>query len=90
MAAAKLAAAFRGRMGRKVAQGEKRKADAKLREQQADLWLGFDPGELAGLARDAGLTRPVVRPLPHGVRGEGPDAHVGWQVLVATRPAQDA
>jgi len=34
MAAAKLAAAFRGRMGRKVAQGEKRKADAKLREQQ--------------------------------------------------------
>ncbi len=64
--------------------------DEKLREQQADLWLGFDPGELAGLARDAGLTRPVVRPLPHGVRGEGPDAHVGWQVLVATRPAQDA
>jgi len=61
--------------------------DERLREAQADLWLGFDPAELADLAREAGLVRPTVRPLPPGVRGVGPDAHVGWQVLVARRPA---
>lgn len=61
--------------------------DERLREAQADLWLGFDPAELADLAREAGLVRPTVRPLPPGVRGGGPDAHVGWQVLVARRPA---
>lgn len=63
--------------------------DERMREAQADLWLGFDPVELAQLARDAGLVRPTVRPLPPGVRGGGPDAHVGWQVLVARRPLEN-
>lgn len=63
--------------------------DEKLREAQADLWLGFDPVELARLARDAGLSRPSVRPLPAGVRGGGSDAHIGWQVLVARRPHEN-
>lgn len=60
--------------------------DERLREQQADLWLGFDPRELAEMAKAAGLVRPLVRSVPSGVRGVGADAHVGWQVLVARRP----
>lgn len=63
--------------------------DERLRETQADLWLGFDPTELASLAREAGLVGPIVRPLPAGVRGQGPDSHIGWQVLIARRPESD-
>jgi DNA-binding transcriptional ArsR family regulator len=63
--------------------------DEALREQQADVWLGFDPIELRDMARAAGLSRPEVRPLPsllhRGARTA--DAHVAWQVLVARRPA---
>ncbi|UJR81899.1 metalloregulator ArsR/SmtB family transcription factor [Sandaracinus amylolyticus] len=59
--------------------------DERLREQQADLWLGFDERELVSMAHDAGLCRASVRGVPSGVRGRGPDAHVGWQVLVARR-----
>nr|MDQ3037741.1 class I SAM-dependent methyltransferase [Myxococcota bacterium] len=61
--------------------------DERLREQQADLWLGFDERELAQMAHDAGLVGATVRAVPGGVRGKGPDAHVGWQVLIARRPA---
>ncbi len=62
--------------------------DEALRDQQADVWLGFDPTELRDMARDAGLSRPEVRPLPallhRGARTA--DAHIAWQVLVARRP----
>jgi ArsR family transcriptional regulator len=62
--------------------------DESLREKQADVWLGFDPGELRDMARDAGLSKPDVRALPsllhRGARTA--DAHVAWQVLVARRP----
>jgi len=63
--------------------------DEALREQQADVWLGFDPTELRDMARDAGLAAPVVRALPallhKGARTA--DAHIAWQVLVARRPS---
>jgi ArsR family transcriptional regulator len=62
--------------------------DEKLREAQADLWLGFDARELLEMSREAGLAHAVVRPLPAGVRGEGPDAHVGWHVLIARRASE--
>ncbi len=60
--------------------------DEALREQQADLWLGFTPEELRQLASQAGLVDASVRRIPHVRCGNGPDAHLDWQVLVARRP----
>lgn len=59
--------------------------DERLREQQADLWLGFTPAELVELAGRAGLVDPVVRPIPSVRCGDGPDGHLDWQVLVARK-----
>ena len=60
--------------------------DEALREQQADLWLGFTPEELRQLATRAQLTDPSIHRIPHVRCGNGPDAHLDWQVLVARRP----
>ncbi|NND30034.1 MAG: metalloregulator ArsR/SmtB family transcription factor [Myxococcales bacterium] len=59
--------------------------DERMREQQADLWLGFDPKELSSFARSAGLTNPDVFEIPAARYGPGPDAHLKWQVLAAQR-----
>lgn len=64
--------------------------DESMREQQADLWLGFTAGELLGFARDAGLTQAAVHPLPKEFHPAGPDAHLTWHVLVARRPDEAA
>lgn len=61
-------------------------ADERLREQQADLWLGFSPRELTELASRAGLTSAEVRRIPSARCGDGPDGHLDWQVLVARVP----
>ncbi|MBX3273630.1 MAG: ArsR family transcriptional regulator [Sandaracinaceae bacterium] len=58
-------------------------ADERLREQQADLWLGFAPAELTDLARRAGLRGARVTRIPSARCGDGPDGHLDWQVLVA-------
>lgn len=60
--------------------------DARMREEQADVWLGFSPSELLALAREAGLDGATVEPLPGGLRGDGPDRHLTWHVLRARRP----
>jgi DNA-binding transcriptional ArsR family regulator len=60
-----------------------RHEDEQMREQ-ADLWLGFDSGELRALAVGAGLIEPVITPLP-APRG-GRDAHLPWQLLFARAP----
>lgn len=60
--------------------------DARMRDEQADVWLGFAPAELVALAADAGLAAATVEPLPAGLRGEGPDRHLSWHVLRARRP----
>ena len=60
--------------------------DEKMREQ-ADAWLGFDPAELRRFARAAGLEDAHVTSIPASLRGDGPDAHLPWQVLIATRAA---
>ena len=60
--------------------------DESMREQ-ADLWLGFEPGDLRRFARNAGLEGAHVAPIPSSLCGKGPDAHLGWQVLVARKPA---
>lgn len=60
--------------------------DERLRDDQADAWLGFDGGELCQLALDAGLIDPHVSTIPAARCGEGPDGHLDWQVLSARAP----
>jgi len=60
--------------------------DEKMREEQADIWLGFTAAELCSFAASAGLAEPKVHPLPQAFHPVGPDAHLTWQVLVAHRP----
>jgi ArsR family transcriptional regulator len=62
--------------------------DQALREQQADLWLGFEPRELKRLAKAAGLADLHWQRLPAAWQGEGPDRHLGWQLLVGVRAEQ--
>ena len=57
--------------------------DERLREQQADLWLGFTDRELEELAATAGLVDAQVQTIPSARCGDGPDGHLDWQVLVA-------
>ncbi len=59
--------------------------DQALRDQQADLWLGFEPRELKRLAREAGLIDVTWQRLPAAWQGEGPDRHLAWQLLVGKR-----
>lgn len=59
--------------------------DEKMREEQADLWLGFAKEELIAYAQQAGLLDASVQPLPDVFHPGGPDAHLTWQVLVARR-----
>ncbi len=56
-----------------------------LREQQADLWLGFSAEELAGFARRAGLSDAHVQPIARPLCGAGPDSELAWQCMVARR-----
>jgi DNA-binding transcriptional ArsR family regulator len=62
--------------------------DERMRDSQADLWLGFAPSELLALAKEAGLSTPSVRALPASFCGTGPDAHIAWQVLFARTPSK--
>jgi ArsR family transcriptional regulator len=59
--------------------------DERMRAQ-ADVWLGFEPSELRRFARSAGLRDPVVADAPSPIRGDGQDAHLPWQIMVATKP----
>jgi DNA-binding transcriptional ArsR family regulator len=60
--------------------------DDALREQQADLWLGFADEELAGFARRAGLSDTHVQAIGKGRCGDGLDSALGWHFMVARRP----
>ena len=60
--------------------------DERLRDQQADYWLGFDGEQLRAYARQAGLVSPVTHRIPAQRCGAGPDGHLDWQVLVAYTP----
>jgi ArsR family transcriptional regulator len=59
--------------------------DQALREQQADLWLGFEPRELKRLGKAAGLVDAHWQRLPAAWQGDGPDRHLGWQLYVGFR-----
>jgi DNA-binding transcriptional ArsR family regulator/SAM-dependent methyltransferase len=62
-----------------------RHADETMRDQ-ADAWLGFDEAELRRYAREAGLVDVRVTSIPAPLCGDGPDAHLPWQVMVARKP----
>jgi len=62
-----------------------RHEDERFAEQQADVWLGFEPAELAALATAAGLRDAATRRIPACHLGGGPDAALDWQVLSARR-----
>ena len=59
--------------------------DLALREQQADLWLGFEPRELKRMGKAAGLVDTHWQRLPAAWQGEGPDRHLGWQLYIGFR-----
>lgn len=63
-----------------------RHEDERFQEQQADVWLGFSQSELRELACGAGLTDARIAELPKTFVRTGPDAHLAWLCLVATRP----
>jgi len=58
--------------------------DEKMRDE-ADLWLGFEPGELRALAKDAGLEEAEVTKIPAAWCGKGKDSHLPWQVMTARK-----
>jgi ArsR family transcriptional regulator len=68
--------------------------DDETMREQADTWLGFEPAALRRFARAAGLEEARVTKIPAPLCGDGPDKHLPWQVLVATKiqgtaPARD-
>jgi DNA-binding transcriptional ArsR family regulator len=62
-----------------------RHADETMRDQ-ADAWLGFDAAELRRFARAAGLFDVRVTSVAAPLCGDGPDAHLPWQVMAAKKP----
>ncbi len=63
--------------------------DEALKQQQADLWMGFEPDELRELLRGAGLREVRTTAMPSAWSGTGPDRHLPWQVATALRPTDD-
>ena len=63
-----------------------RHADEQLRDAQADVWMGFEADELLSLSREAGLSGSQVFPIQQSLAAAAMDGHVGWQLLVASRP----
>jgi ArsR family transcriptional regulator len=59
--------------------------DGALREQQADLWFGFEGEELTRLCSLAGLCEVRRTRIPTAWCGEGPDRHLKWQLCSAVR-----
>jgi ArsR family transcriptional regulator len=62
--------------------------DTSLGEQQADVWLGFAPEDLAEWARAAGVDDISWQRLPAAWCGDGPDRHLSWQLLLGFRGAR--
>lgn len=72
--------------GRLVILDYQRHSDELFRERQADVWSGFEPGELEALGSAVGLSQIGVHGLPPNLIRDAADGHVGWQVLVGVRP----
>jgi DNA-binding transcriptional ArsR family regulator/SAM-dependent methyltransferase len=63
--------------------------DESMRDEQADLWLGFGSAELQAHATAVGLSEVRVTRVPQPFHPAGPDAHLHWHVLSARRPISD-
>jgi hypothetical protein len=61
--------------------------DDTLREQ-GDVWLGFEPTELNGWLKSAGLKPLADFPLNPAWVSQGPDAQLSWHAWVASRNSQ--
>lgn len=59
--------------------------DESLRDEQADLWLGFSVDELSSYVANAGLVEPNIIPVPKPFCGGGPDQQLQWQILAARK-----
>jgi ArsR family transcriptional regulator len=64
--------------------------DERMREEQADLWLGFSPEELRAYGAQAGLQERAIVQMPAAFHPGGPDAHLTWHAWVACRMATSA
>jgi len=76
--------------GRLVVLDYLRHEDQALGDEQADVWLGFEPDELVEQARDVGLLPLTLAPLPAGFVKNAIDGHLGWLLFVAARPSSVA
>jgi DNA-binding transcriptional ArsR family regulator/protein-L-isoaspartate O-methyltransferase len=65
-----------------------RHTDEQMAAAQADVWLGFEASELLELSQEAGLDDAKVLPIPHSYAAAASDGHVGWQLLVASKPVK--
>ncbi len=72
--------------GQLVVVDYERHDDERLKDEQADVWMGFGADELRDFARSAGLVDADVSAIPRGFSQNGVDGHVPWQLLLATRP----
>lgn len=67
-----------------------RHGDEQLRDAQADVWMGFEAEELLTLSREAGLFDARVIPIQQSLAAVATmDGHIGWQLLVATKPLSE-
>jgi len=64
--------------------------DLRFKEAQADLWMGFLPGEVETFAKKAGLDDCFTRDVSPAFTGSGPDGHLNWFVMIARKRAHDA
>jgi len=85
VALAELSALLRGG-GKLLVIDYARHTDEQMAATQADVWLGFEPAELLSLSREVGLADARVIPIPQSFAAPAIDGHVGWQLLVATKP----
>lgn len=60
--------------------------DERMREAQADVWMGFEDSELSSYARDAQLEDIMISPLPAALCRSEPDGHVTWLALSGRAP----
>jgi ArsR family transcriptional regulator len=57
--------------------------DERMRESQADVWLGFSRDELRELCAGAGLEVRGYEPIFRAFHPTGPDAHLTWHAVTA-------
>jgi ArsR family transcriptional regulator len=60
--------------------------DEQMREQRADVWMGFGESDLRSLLEPAGFGAIEFRNVPSGYVSPGFDAHIPWFVATAQRP----